>query len=441
MATHYFIFLFIMTYQETIDYLYQLLPVFHREGKKAFKANLTNTIKICEHLGNPQQQFKSIHIAGTNGKGSTSHFLSSILQESGYKTGLYTSPHLKSFTERIRINGNAIPEQEVINFVEQNNPFILDLRPSFFECTVGLAFQYFAQQRVDIAVIEVGLGGRLDSTNVITPELSLITNISLDHTDILGDTLELIAAEKAGIIKPNIPVVISEKHPITSQVFNNKAQQENTIIAYATDKYQMNDYSFDGKYLTIGIKNKENGQITPYKSELVGHYQFHNIIGVLRAVDTLREQGYAISDEALSRGIQRVVTNTGLKGRWQKLSESPTTICDTGHNIAGISEIVETLRKMEYRQLWMILGFVSDKDITGILQLLPKEANFIFCQAKVPRAFQAQALSDLANEFGLRGQVITDVNDALNFVRQNCKTSDLVYIGGSTFVVADLDEL
>ncbi|PWK27082.1 dihydrofolate synthase/folylpolyglutamate synthase [Arcicella aurantiaca] len=430
-----------MTYPETIDYLYQLLPVFHRIGKKAFKANLDNTHALCEHLDNPQKKFKSIHIAGTNGKGSSSHFLASILQSAGYKTGLYTSPHLKSFTERIRINGEPIAEESVIQFVKDNKSFIEEVKPSFFELTVGMAFEYFAAEQVDIAIIEVGLGGRLDSTNVITPELSLITNISFDHTDILGDALSKIAAEKAGIIKPNIPVVISEKHTETELVFRNKALEVNSPIFFAEDYFMVNESKIIKGLLELNILNKASNTNDILQSQLIGNYQRKNILGVLSAVQILNKNGYNISDEDIKNGISKVIIQTGLKGRWQQLSNQPTVICDTAHNVSGITEVLENIATISFGTLWFVLGFVSDKDIDGILKLFPKNANYIFCQSNTPRALDAEVLKMRANNFSLLGTVIKDVNEAINFVKQNAKINDFVYVGGSTFVVAEIKNL
>ncbi|MEA5257339.1 folylpolyglutamate synthase/dihydrofolate synthase family protein [Arcicella aquatica] len=430
-----------MTYEETIHYLYQQLPVFHRIGKKAFKANLDNTNAICAHLGNPHEKFKTIHIAGTNGKGSTSHFIAAILQVAGYKTGLYTSPHLKSYTERIRINGAPIAEEEVVSFVAENQRFLEDLKPSFFEMSVGMAFDYFARQQVDIAVIEVGLGGRLDSTNIIHPELSVITNISFDHTDILGDTLALIAGEKAGIIKRNTPVVISEYQDETKGVFNQKALAEGADIFFAEDSFSIKSFDNNGLSLTLEILNKKTNLSETYISQLKGSYQLKNILGVLQAVEILKQQGFDISNEDVKYGIENVVSITGLKGRWQVLAENPTMICDTAHNLSGITEVLSSIAKIKYNKLWMILGFVSDKDIEGILALLPKEATYIFCQANVPRALEANLLSEKAMHYNLHGSVIEDVNKAIAFVKNQASAKDLIYVGGSTFVVADIDEL
>lgn len=430
-----------MTYPETIDYLYQLLPVFHRIGKKAFKANLDNTIALCEHLNNPQKKFKSIHIAGTNGKGSSSHFIASILQSAGYKTGLYTSPHLKSFTERIRINGEPIPEESVIQFVEDNRVFIEDVKPSFFELTVGMAFEYFAKEQVDFAIIEVGLGGRLDSTNVIIPELSLITNISFDHTDILGDTLAKIASEKAGIIKSKIPAIISEKHPETESVFINKASEENSPIYFAEDFYVVNESKLNKGLLQLNILDKTINTTQILNSQLTGSYQIKNILGVLTAIQILNENGYSISQKDILSGVSNVISQTSLKGRWQLLSTNPTIICDTAHNVSGIKEVLENIASINFEDLWFVLGFVSDKDIDGILSLLPKKANYIFCQSETPRALDAEILKLKASNFSLSGIVIRDVNEAMDFAKNKAHKNDLVYVGGSTFVVAEIENL
>ncbi|MFY7887767.1 MAG: bifunctional folylpolyglutamate synthase/dihydrofolate synthase [Spirosomataceae bacterium] len=431
-----------MTYQETIDYLYAHLPVFHRIGSKAFKPKLENTQRLCEHLGNPHLKFKSIHIAGTNGKGSSSHYLAAILQAAGYKTGLYTSPHLKSFTERIRINGQAIPESRVVKYVEDNKSFIADLEPSFFECTVGLAFEYFAEQEVDIAIIEVGLGGRLDSTNVIYPEVSLITNISYDHVDILGDTLPKIAYQKAGIIKQDTPVVISQRHPETISVFMEEATLQNAPIYFAEDSFYVENSIFQSGGLQLSVNDRSSGVTINLTSELTGSYQKHNLQGVLEVIRVLNSMGnFTISNEAVTVGISQVVTLTNLKGRWQQLSQAPLTICDTGHNSAGIKELLSDLESIPKKSLWLVLGFVKDKDISGILDLLPKEANYIFCQAQIMRALPADELASLALSKGLKGISIADVNQAIAFARQKANKDDVIFIGGSTFVVAEINEL
>ena len=427
-----------MNYQETIEYLYEQLPVFHRIGKKAYKADLINVFKICEHLKNPHQKFKSVHIAGTNGKGSSSHYLASILQSAGYKTGLYTSPHLKSYTERIKINGISIPENEVVSFVERNKIFLEELSPSFFEMSVGMAFEYFANEQVDIAIIEVGLGGRLDSTNIIIPLLSLITNISFDHTEILGDTLPKIAYEKAGIIKPNIPVVVSEKNFETENIFKEKAISENSSIFFGEDYYKVLDFEENNLVLEMNVLDLSSKQNFKIDSQLIGEYQTKNILGVLKSIDVLKQLGFRISSNAISAGVRNVVSQTGLQGRWQLLSKKPLVICDIAHNVGGISEVIKSLKKIKYDRLWMILGFVSDKDISGILALLPKDATYLFCEANIPRALDCYELLNQAKNFGLKGEGIKNVNDAISFVKSKAHADDLIYIGGSTFVVAEI---
>lgn len=430
-----------MTYEQTIAYLYEKLPVFHRIGKVAFKADLNNTIALCEHLDNPHQKFKSIHVAGTNGKGSTSHFLAAIFQSAGYKTGLYTSPHLKSFTERIRINGEPIPESEVVEFVESNQNFIETLAPSFFELSVGMAFDYFAKEEVDIAIIEVGLGGRLDSTNIITPILSVITNISFDHTDILGDTLPKIAFEKAGIIKQQIPVVISERNSETSTVFIDKAKAENAPIYFASDEYKVNAFELNENSIDLEIIRIQDKCLLNINSQLMGNYQSKNIMGVLKAIDLVVQMGYLINADSIENGFAKVIDLTDLKGRWQTLSKYPTVLCDTAHNVGGIAQVLENLEKVNYNKLWMILGFVSDKDISTILNLLPKAANYIFCQADIPRALSADDLLKKAQNYNLEGIAITDVNIAIDYAKSMANLDDFIYVGGSTFVVAEINNL
>jgi dihydrofolate synthase / folylpolyglutamate synthase len=430
-----------VTYQETIEYLYQQLPVFHRIGKKAFKADLINTLKLCEHLDNPQHKFNSIHIAGTNGKGSSSHYIASILQSAGYKTGLYTSPHLKSYSERIRFNGQPIPEQNVVDFVEKNKAFLEELKPSFFEMSVGMAFEYFAKEQVDIAVIEVGLGGRLDSTNIITPLASLITNISFDHMDILGDTLEKIATEKAGIIKEKIPVVISEKASETETVFREKANHVNAPIYFAEDYFSVLNSNESDSFLKIYLLDNSKNSTIELQSQLLGKYQLKNILGVLKLIDILQQKDFQISETHIQEGISKVISQTGLKGRWQILSEKPLMICDTAHNFSGISQILESIKNLKYQKLWMILGFVSDKDISSILQLLPKDANYVFCEANIPRALKAEDLKKKAFEYNLVGEEVQDVNEAIEKVKAAAQDTDLIYIGGSTFVVAEINTL
>lgn len=430
----------IHTYPEALAYLYDNLPIFQRIGASAFKKDLTNTWALCEVLDNPQRKFRSIHVAGTNGKGSTSHMLASILQSAGYKTGLYTSPHLKEFTERIRIDGKEVRQDFVISFVNRIKPYIEVIQPSFFEITVAMAFDYFVQEQVDIAVIETGLGGRLDSTNVITPLLSVITNIGWDHKDILGDTLELIAFEKAGIIKPSVPAVVSQRQPGLDQIFTDRAQATASTLAFASDEYTVQPSSSRGETL-LDVFRSGKPVIEKLFLPLQGIYQQKNLPGVLKAVDLLREQSFTITDQQRLHGLEHVVTQTGLKGRWQKLGDNPFTVCDTGHNEDGISEVVRQIRAQSFEKLWMILGMVKDKDISNILRLLPSEASYYFCQANIPRALDAHVLAEQAKVFGLTGEVIPDVNEALRTARQRASQGDMIFIGGSTFVVAELNEL
>lgn len=427
-------------YEDVLQYLYANLPMFQRIGAVAFKSDLSNTIALCEALDNPQKKVKSVHIAGTNGKGSTSHMLASILQSAGYKTGLYTSPHLKSFTERIRVNGAEVSQQFVVDFVNRIQPVIERVKPSFFEITVAMAFDYFVREQVDIAVIEVGLGGRLDSTNVITPELSLITNIGWDHTDLLGDTLEKIAAEKAGIIKKNVPVVVSEHQPGIADVFKSKAAVETAPLHFASDVYTVQLRDEHGNILFDVLKNGKPAQ-KGIALPLQGIYQQKNLAGVLQAVDILRQQGWKISEEQLLDGLTKVMSQTGLKGRWQKLGTNPLIVCDTGHNLDGVAQVVKQLQQLSYHQLFMVIGMVKDKDISGVLELLPKDANYYFCQASIPRALDAGILAEKARGIGLKGEVIANVNDAIHQARARASADDVIFIGGSTFIVAEIEEL
>lgn len=432
-----------MNYQETLDFLFNSLPMFQRVGASAFKSDLSNTIVLCAHLDNPEGKFKSIHVAGTNGKGSTSHTLAAILQAAGYKTGLYTSPHLKSFTERIRINGSEISEDAVVQFVEENKDYLDELKPSFFEMTVGMAFWYFVQQEVDIAVIEVGMGGRLDSTNVIIPELSIITNIGYDHMQFLGETLPEIAGEKAGIIKAGIPVVISQTQVETTSVFQQKSIEMKAPIFFAEENFEITRLGekSKGEMLLAEFRVKSNQRTFHLEFGLLGSYQRFNLPGILEAVNQMRKQGWNISEEALRTGLLEVTSLTGLKGRWQILGENPTVIADTGHNEPGIREILAQLKTYPFKNLWIIIGMVQDKDISKILALLPNEANYIFCQANLPRALAANQLAEKAAVFGLTGEIIPNVNQALTFARKNAGSDDLIFVGGSTFVVAEIDEL
>jgi dihydrofolate synthase / folylpolyglutamate synthase len=433
-----------MTYAETLDYLFNALPMFQRVGASAYKADLTNTLSLCEHLGNPQETFKTIHVAGTNGKGSTSHALASVFQAAGYKTGLYTSPHLKSFTERIRIDGKEITEEDVVEFVANNRAFLDQLQPSFFEMTVGMAFWYFAKEAVDIAVIEVGMGGRLDSTNVIHPELCVITTIGYDHTQFLGNTLPLIAGEKAGIIKEGVPVVISQTQKETQAVFSQQAAAKQAAIVFADQLWEVTKLpeSEDPSIQeSANFKVRSSDGEFNLKFGLNGDYQRFNLPGILETVKQLRNQGWNLSDTALQVGLESISEQTGLKGRWQLLQLNPIILADTGHNEAGIGEVVNQLKKYSYSKLWMVIGMVNDKDISKVLDLLPKEATYIFCQASIPRAMDAHELARKGNEKGLIGQVIPTVTEALEFARKNASPDDLIFVGGSTFVVAEIENL
>jgi dihydrofolate synthase/folylpolyglutamate synthase len=430
-----------VTFQKTLDYLYHSLPMFHRIGAAALKPDLTNTLALCQHLGNPHHQFKSIHVAGTNGKGSTSHMLAAILQSAGYKTGLYTSPHLKSFTERIRVNGQAIEEDAIVRFVAQNKPFLEELKPSFFEMTVGMAFEYFAHLAVDIAVIEVGLGGRLDSTNIITPELSVITNISYDHQALLGDTLPEIAFEKAGIIKPTVPVVVSERQPEVAAVFEKKAAQENSPLYFASDRYALHlKGTQDGKSV-VDVFHDGKPFLPRLESALTGGYQLKNIAGVLQAVEILQGLGYRMGEKDVRKGIGEVTTLTGLKGRWQTLGTNPLVVCDTGHNEEGLRAVMAQIQTVPHQQLHMVIGVVSDKDLSKILPLFPQQAYYYFCQPNIPRGLSASVLQQEAHQYGLEGELIPDVNQAIRQAKARAHPEDLIFIGGSTFVVAEVEDL
>jgi len=437
-----------MNYQETIQYLYTQLPMFTRDGASAFKKDLTNTLELCKRLGNPQYQFKSVHIAGTNGKGSTSHMLAAILQTAGYKTGLYTSPHLKDFRERIRVNGQMISEQTVIDFVADHHIDFDEIAPSFFEMTVAFAFDVFAKERVDIAIVEVGLGGRLDSTNVITPLLSVITNIGWDHMNMLGDTLQLIASEKAGIIKSGIPVIVGEHQPEIAQIFIDKAQQENSSITFASD-----EWTIEGKSKVEGQKSKiqdqfehinlsitQNSKLKTQnlKLDLTGTYQLKNLKTVLAAVEELRRQGFTITDDHIATALRQVKTLTGLHGRWEVLNIQPLTICDTGHNPDGIQEVVKNIAAVDYHHLHFVIGMVNDKDITKVLPMLPNDASYYFCKPDIPRGLEAETLKQQAEGFGLQGSAYPSVKAALQSAQQQARDNDLVFVGGSTFVVAEV---
>ena len=427
-----------MNYQQTLDFLYSKLPMFTRVGASAFKKDLTNTIIFCEALGNPQNKFKSIHIAGTNGKGSTSHMLAAILQAQGFKTGIYTSPHLKDFRERIRINGKMISKAEVKSFVKANKKLIHKVEPSFFETTVAMAFEHFARHEVDIAVIEVGLGGRLDSTNIISPEISVITNISLDHTNMLGNTLQEIAGEKAGIIKKGIPVVIGETQPASKPVFIAKAKAVNTQIFFADDALKANDVSVKKGMLKLSIYDNDELKYPNLKSDLTGLYQPKNIVTVIKALEILSQKTTTkIVKQAVYQGLKHVKKLTGLQGRWQTLSKNPLVICDTGHNEAGITEVVKNIEQTPYNRLHIVFGMVKDKDITKVLSLMPKHADYYFCKPDIERGLNPDELQEQAAKFNLQGSAYDSVLIAKNSAIKKAAANDLVFIGGSTFVVAE----
>ncbi|MBP9029777.1 MAG: bifunctional folylpolyglutamate synthase/dihydrofolate synthase [Bacteroidales bacterium] len=426
-----------MTYQEALEYIYLQLPMFQRIGKAAYKADLGNTLKLDEYLGHPHRTFKTIHIAGTNGKGSTSHMLAAVLQKAGYRVGLYTSPHLKDFRERVRVNGKMIPENEVVSFVSKHKDFFDQIKPSFFEMTVALAFDYFSRMNLDIAVIEVGLGGRLDSTNIINPILSVITNIALDHTDLLGDTLPKIAVEKAGIIKPNTPVVISQYQPEIEEIFIEKAKKQNSPITFA------------GKEITISQQYTKSNKLQYFKLiesskelnielDLLGIYQRNNLPGVIKAIEILRDKNFAIPDSAIVDGLKNVQSLTGLMGRWQKISENPLIYCDTGHNTDGIQYVVDQINRTPHNKLHMVIGAVADKNINGMLALLPKNATYYFTQAAIPRALNHEELMKKAMLHGLKGNSYPNVAMALTEAKKAANPNDLIFVGGSTFVVAEV---
>ena len=403
-----------MTYKETLDWMFAQLPMYQNKGKVAFNSKLDGITLFASHLGNPHTNFKSIHVAGTNGKGSSSHLLASVLQEAGYKVGLYTSPHLKDFRERIRINGKKINKDWVVDFIEDNSSFFEQRKLSFFEMTVGMAFSYFDKESVDIAIIEVGLGGRLDSTNIIYPEVSLITNIGLDHTDILGDTIPEIAREKAGIIKPNTPVVISEFNEETVPIFKEVANKMNSKILFADSGNYNSDYE-------IG---------------LLGSYQKRNIKGVLGTLNLLK--GFEIREEDKVHGFKNVVKNTGLMGRWQKIGDQPTIICDTAHNKDGLSYVLEQLKNQEFDTLHIVIGVVKDKNIADILPLFPKNAIYYFCKPKIFRGLDENILARQFYDLNFKGVVYKSVNKAFKTAKKQAKKSDLIYVGGSNFVVAEV---
>ncbi len=428
-----------MTYQEVLEFMFSQLPMYQRTGKVAYKANLDNTLKLDEYFNHPHQKFKTIHVAGTNGKGSVSHCLASVLQMAGYNVGLYTSPHLKDFRERIKINGKCIAEQDVIDFISENQIMIEDVKPSFFEMTVAMAFDFFAKSKVDVAVIEVGLGGRLDSTNIIQPECSVITNIGLDHTALLGNTIDLIAKEKAGVIKNDVPVVVGEHNSVTKPIFKSIALNNNAPIYFASEEYD----------IPVSMRTIDNKQIFQvYKGEdcvyenlqldLLGLYQKKNLKTILTTIEVLKEEKFSINIDDIYNGLKNVVENTGLLGRWQILGANPAIICDTGHNEDGVRDIVEQLNNTAFQNLHIIWGMVNDKDINSVLQLLPQNAQYYFVTPTIPRGLEAKELKKVAKKYGLLGNEYSDISEALKKSKKNASSNDLIFIGGSTFVVADV---
>ncbi len=426
-----------MNYQETLSYLYDQLPMFTRIGSAAIKKDLTNTLALCQALGNPQTKFKTIHVAGTNGKGSTSHMLASILQEAGYKTGLYTSPHLTDFRERIRINGNMISEQKVVDFVAQHQELFESVKPSFFEWTVALCFQHFADEKVDIAIIETGLGGRLDSTNIIEPVLSVITNIGWDHTDLLGDTLSKIAFEKAGIIKEKTPIVIGEYQEETFPVFKEKSKLSESELILAMQKVNVLYFNSSINHAAFDVQFQFGLYWKNVYSDLTGIYQEKNIRTVLACLEPMRKVGFLINEQHLRDGLSFVKKNTGLLGRWQILNKQPLTICDTGHNINGIAYVLEQISQQNFEHLHFVIGMVKDKDIVKILALLPVNATYYFTKANIPRALSELDLQAQASNFQLKGKTYPSVKEAIAAANNAASKNDLIFIGGSTFVVAE----
>jgi dihydrofolate synthase/folylpolyglutamate synthase len=427
-----------MNYQEVIEFMFNSLPMYQRVGAAAYKANLDNTLAFDKITGSPHKKYKTIHIAGTNGKGSVSHSLASILQEAGYKTGLYTSPHLTDYRERIRVNGKKIEESFITEFINSHKNFIKNVKPSFFEMSVALAFKYFELQQVEVAVIEVGMGGRLDSTNIILPELSVITNIGLDHTQFLGNSLAEIAGEKAGIIKQNIPVVIGERQKETEEVFLKKAKEKNSKISFASDNYACKILNSNLKYSNFEVEKKTSDKSYTLNFNLSGKYQEKNLATILETVDNLRNQGFCISDENLKQGLENLIKNTGFHGRWETLSTEPLTICDTGHNKEGLSYTIEQLLSLEFKKLRFVLGFVNDKNVNEVLKLFPKNAEYYFCKAQIPRALDEKILLEKANLVSINGKSFENVSSAYHAAKKDADKNDVIFIGGSTFVVADL---
>lgn len=427
-----------MNYRETIDFLFNSLPMYHRIGKAAYKADITNTIAMMDHLDNPHKKFKSIHIAGTNGKGSVSHMMASILQESGLKVGLYTSPHLVDFRERIRINGKMVTEKQVSTWVTHHLDYLKKQELSFFEMTVGLAFDIFAQEQVDLAIVEVGMGGRLDSTNVVTPLMSVITNIGYDHTQFLGNTLDKIASEKAGIIKPGIPIVIGQTQEETTPVFRQKANELNSPLFFADQNITINTQAEHSDKIIFDIYHYGTQIAHNYRCPLGGSYQQKNLVTLFQSIYVLQELGIPIANSHIENGIANVITNTGFHGRWEIIGHDPLTICETAHNIDGIRAMLNKLSTIDYRQLHIVYGCVNDKDFVEILNILPKNACYYYTEPSVPRKMPVEQLSETAERIGMAGNVFKDVHEAIACACSNAQKDDLILITGSIFLVADV---
>jgi len=428
-----------MNYAETVDYLFTRLPMYSRIGAAAYRHDLDNTWQLSEFVGNPERRFKSVHIAGTNGKGSTSHMLAAIFQQAGYKTGLYTSPHLKDFRERIRVNGEFIAENAIVDFVERTMALTETIDPSFFELTVVMAFDYFAAQQVDIAIVEVGLGGRLDSTNIITPELSVITNIGYDHMNILGDTLAKIAFEKAGIIKPGVPVVIGETHPETAPIFEQRAHEEQAPIRFADKHHYISDWKYQRHQLVAEVATSpvaDDKQF--YTLDLPGIYQTRNLLTVLEAVHTLRNKGWIIEQHHVLQALKQVKKLTGLHGRWEIIHQNPDIVLDVAHNEDGIRQLLRQIEVTDHEELHIVLGMVKDKDISRVLSLLPAQGHYYFTRAQIPRALPENELAAQAAAAGLKGLPYPTVADALAAAKSHARPKDLVVVCGSVFVVAEV---
>lgn len=433
-----------MSYKETLNYLYEQLPMFQRVGAAGFKKGLGNTLVLAEALGHPERQFRSVHVAGTNGKGSSSHLLAAVLQAAGYKVGLYTSPHLREFTERIKVNGQELPPEYLVEWVARWRPLFEQVEPSFFEMCVALAFAYFTEQHVDVAIVEVGLGGRFDSTNIITPLVSLITNISFDHQALLGNTLPEIAGEKAGIIKPGVPVVVSQRQPEVAAVFEQEAAAKLAHLVFADQIYQTEfaaEPSVETGLRPLLITQHGRPYLPNAELGLPGDYQQFNLPGVLATLDELRAQGFRITEAAVRTGLRKVTRLTGLRGRWSIIGRRPLVVCDTGHNAAGLQLVVAQLRRLPHQRLHLVIGTVNDKDVPAMLALLPAEGTYYFCAANIPRALPAVELAALAAAGGLVGQEYESVAAAVAAARAAAGPDDAVFIGGSTFVVAEVDAL